>query len=104
MKLAAWKKSYDKPTQHIKKERHYFDHKICLVKAVVFPVVMHGCESWAIEGAEHLTIDAFELCCWRRLLRAPWTASRLNQPILKEINPEHSLEEPMKVKLKYFCI
>ena len=75
--------------------------KIHLVKAMVFPVVMHGCESWAIEGAEHLPIDAFELCCWRRLLRAPWTARRSNQSILKEINPEYSLEG-LKLKLQYF--
>ena len=62
--------------------------KVCLVKAMIFPVVMHGCESWTINKAEHLRIDAFELWCRRRLLRVPWTASRSNQPILKEIIPE----------------
>ena len=72
------------------------------VKAIVFPVVMYGCESWAIKKAEHQTIDAFELWCWRRLLRVPWTARRSNQSILKEISPEHSLEGLMlKLKLQY---
>ena len=74
--------------------------KVCLVKAMVFPVVMYGCESWTIKNAEHQRIDAFELWCWRRLLRVPWTARRSNQSILKEINPEYSLEGLMqKVKL-----
>ena len=77
--------------------------KICLVKAVVFPVVMYGCESWTIEKAERRRIDAFELWCWRRLLRVPWTARRSNQSILKEISPEYSLEGLMlKLKLQYF--
>ena len=77
--------------------------KVCLVKAVVFPVVMYGCESWTIKKAEHWRIDAFELWCWRRLLRVPWTARRSNQSILKEINPEYSLEGLMiKLKLWYF--
>ena len=66
--------------------------KVSLVKAVVFPVVMYGCESWTIKKAEHRRIDAFELWCWRRLLRVPWTAKRSNQSILKEISPECSLE------------
>ena len=66
--------------------------KVPLVKAMVFPVVMYGCESWTIKKAEHQRTDAFELWCWRRLLRVPWTASRSNQSILKEINPEYSLE------------
>ena len=66
--------------------------KFCLVKAMVFPVVMYGCESWTIKKAEHQRIDAFELWCWRRLLRVPWTARRSNQSILKEISPEYSLE------------
>jgi len=66
--------------------------KVHLVKAVVFPVVMHGCESWTIKKAEHRRIDAFELWCWRRLLRVPWTAKRSNQSIPKEISPEYSLE------------
>ena len=74
----------------------------CLVKAMVFPVVMYGCESWTIKKAEHWRIDAFELWCWRRLLRVPWTARRYNQSILKEISPEYSLEGPMlKLKLQY---
>ena len=77
--------------------------KVCLVKAKVFPVVMYGCESWAIKKAEHWRIDAFELWCWRRLLRVPWIASRSNQSILKEISPEYSLEGLMlKLKLQYF--
>ena len=76
---------------------------VCLVKAMVFPVVMYGCESWTIEKAEHPRIDAFELWCWRRLLRVPWTARRFNQSILKEISPEYSLEGLMlKLKLQYF--
>ena len=66
--------------------------KVCLVKAMVFPLIMYGCESWSIKKAEHRGIDAFELRCWRRLLRVPWTARRSNQSILKEINPEYSLE------------
>ena len=73
--------------------------KVCLVKAMVFPVVMYGCESWTIKKAEHLRIDAFELWCWRRLLRVHWTARRSNQSILKEISPEYSLEGVM-LKLK----
>ena len=77
--------------------------KIHLVKAMVFPVVMYGHDSWTIKKAEHRRIDAFELWCWRRLLRAPWTARRSNQSILKEISPEYSLEGLMlKVKLQYF--
>ena len=77
--------------------------KIHLVKAIVFAVVMYGCESWTIKKAEHRRIDAFELRYWRRLLRVPWTARRSNQSILKEISPEYSLEELMlKLKLQYF--
>ena len=77
--------------------------KVCVVKAMVFPVVMYGCESWTIKKAEHRRIDAFELWCWRRLLRVPWTAGRSNQSILKEISPEYSLEGLMlKLKLQYF--
>ena len=77
--------------------------KVCLVKAMVFPVIMYGCESWIIKKAEHWRIDAFELWCWRRLLRVPCTARRSNQSILKEINPEYSLEGLMlKLKLWYF--
>ena len=101
--LAPWKKSYDQPGQHIKKQRHYFTNNVHLVKATVFPVVMYGCESWTIKTAEHWRIDAFELWCWRRLLRVPWTARRSNQAILKEIGPEYSLEGLMlKLKLQYF--
>ena len=77
--------------------------KVRLVKAVVFPVVMYGCESWTIKKSEHQRIDAFELWCWRRLLRVPWTARRSNQSILKEISPGYSLEGLMlKLKLQYF--
>ena len=77
--------------------------KVHLVKAIIFPVVMYGCESWTIKKAEHQIIDAFELWCWIRLLRVPWTARRSNQSILKEISPEYSLEGLMlKVKLQYF--
>ena len=75
--------------------------KVHIVKAMVFPVVMYGCESWTIKKAEHQRIDASELCCWRRLLRVPWTARRSKQSILKEINPEYSLEG-RKLKLQYF--
>ena len=77
--------------------------KVCLVKAMVFPVVMCGCDSWTIKKAEHRRIDAFELPCWRRLLRVPWTARRSNQSILEEISPEYSLVGLMlKQKLQYF--
>ena len=97
-----WKKSYDQPRQHIKKQRHYFVNKVRLVKAMVFPVVRYGCESWTVKKAEHRRIDAFELWCWRRLLRVPWTA-RSNQSILKEISPGCSLEGLMlKRRLQYF--
>ena len=77
--------------------------KVCLVKAMVFPVVMYGCESWTVKKAEHRRIDAFELWCWRRLLRVPWFARRSNQSILKEISPGCSLEGLiLKLKLQYF--
>ena len=77
--------------------------KVCLVKAIVFPVVMSGCESWTVKKAERQRIDAFELWCWRRLLRVPWTARRSNQSILKEISPGCSLEGMMlNLKLQYF--
>ena len=95
--------SYSQPRQHIKKQRRYFANKVCLVKAMVFPVVMYGCESWTIKKAERQIIDAFELWYWRRLLRVPWTARRSNQSILKEISPGCSLEGLMlKLKLQYF--
>ena len=76
----------------IKKQRHYLPTKVHLVKAMVFPVGMYGCESWTIKKVEHKRTDAFKLWCWRRLLRVPWTARRSNQSILKEINPEYSLK------------
>ena len=78
--------------------------KVCLVKAMVFPVVMNGCESWTIKKAEHWRIDAFELWCWRRLLRVPWTARRSNQSILKEFRPDYSLEglTTLRLKLQFF--
>ena len=77
--------------------------KVCLVKAMVFPVVMYGCERWTIKKPEYQRTDAFELWCWRRLLRVPWTARRSDQLILKKINPEYSLEGLMlKLKLQYF--
>ena len=77
--------------------------KVCIIKAMVFPAVMYGCESWTIKKAEHQRIDVFELWYWRRLLRVPWTARRSNQSILKEINPEYSLDKLMlKVKLQHF--
>ena len=100
---SSLKESYDQPRQHMKKQRHYLSTKVHLVKAMVFPVVVYGCESWTIVKAEHWRIDAFELWCWRRLLRVPWTARRSNQSILKEISPEYSLEGLMlKWKLQYF--
>ena len=77
--------------------------KVCLVKDIIFPVVMYGCESWSIKKAECRRIDAFELWCWRRLLRVPWIARRSNQSVLKDINPEYSLEGlTLKLKLQYF--
>ena len=77
--------------------------KVHLVKAMVFPVVIYGCDSWTIKKAEHQRLDAFELWCWRRLLRIPWTAKRSNQSILKEISPEYSMEGVMlKLKFQYF--
>ena len=77
--------------------------QVCLVKAMIFPVVMYGCARWTIKKAEYQRIDAFELWCWRRLLRVPWTARRSNQSITKEINLEYSLEElKLKLKLQYF--
>ena len=101
--LTAWKESYDQPRQHIKKQRHYFTNKGPSVKAIIFPLVRYGCESWTVKKAEHQRIDAFELWCWGRLLRVPWTARRSNQSILKEVSPGCSLEGLMlKLKLQYF--
>ena len=86
----------------IKKQRHYLPTKVHRVKAMVFPVVMYGCESWTIKKAENQRTDAFELWCWRILLRVPWTARRSNQSVLKEISPEYSLERLMlNLKLQY---
>ena len=97
------KKSYDQPRQHVKKQRRYFAKKVHLVKAMVFPVVMYGCERWTIKKAEYQRIDAFELWCWRRLLRVPWMTRSSNQSILKEMGPGCSLEGLMlKLKLQYF--
>ena len=97
----SWKKSNDKPNQCIEKQRHYLN--VHLVKAMVFPVIIHRCESWIIKKAEHWKIFAFALWCWRRLFRVPWTVRRSNQSILKEITPEYSLEGLMlKLKLQYF--
>ena len=98
--LASWKKSYanlDSILQNIT-----LPAKVHLVKALVFPVVMYRCESWTIKKAEHQRIDAFELWCWRRLLRVPWITRKSNQSILKETSPEYSLEGLMlKLKLQY---
>ena len=101
--LAPLKKSYDKPRQRIKNRHITLLKKVSIVKAMIFPVVMYGWESWTIKKAECLRIDAFKLWYWRRLLRVPWTARRSNQLILKEINSEYSLEGLMlKLKLQYF--
>ena len=99
-----WKKSHDQPRQHIKKQIHYFaKQKVRILKAMIFPAVMYGCENWTITKAERQRIDAFELWCWRRLLRVPWTARRSNLSILKEISPEYSLKGLMlKLNLQYF--
>ena len=103
--LAPWKKSYDKSRQHIKKKRHHFANQHLYSQSYGFPVVMYKCESWTIKYAEHQRIDAFELWCWTRFLRVPWTIRRSNQSILKEINHDYSLEGLMmklKLKLQYF--
>ena len=101
--IIPWKNSNDKTRQHIKKQRHYFAYKVCIVKAMVFLVVVYEFESWTIKKAEHQRTDAFKLWCWRKLLRVPWTTRRSNQSILKEINLKYSLEGLMlKLKLQYF--
>ena len=101
--LVPWKESYDQRRQHIKKQRHYFASKSLSSQSYGFPVVIYGCESWTIKKAECRRIDVFELWCWRRLLRVPWTARRPNQSILKEISPGCSLEGlTLKLKLQYF--
>ena len=102
LKDAPWKKNCDQPRQCIEKQRHYFANKVLSSQSCGFPVVTYGCESWMIKKAEHRTIDAFVLWCWRRLLRVPWIARRSNQSILKEISPEYLLEGLMlKLKLQY---
>ena len=101
--LAPCKKNNDKTRRYNKKTETTLLTKICLIKAMVFSVVMYGCESWTIKKAGHQRIDTFELWCWRRLLRVPLSARRSNQSILKEINPEYSLEGLLlKLKLQYF--
>ena len=101
--LTLWEKSYDQPRQHVKKQRHYFAKKGPSSQGYFFPVIMYGCESWTIKKADHWRIDAFELWCWRRLLRVLWNARRSNRSILKETSPDCSLEGLMlKLKLQYF--
>ena len=99
--LATWNKSCDKPKQHIKKQRHHFADKGSIVIAMVYPVIIFGCESCTIKKSEHQRIDTVDLWCWRKLLRVPWIARRSNQSILKETNPEYSLEGLIR-KLQYF--
>ena len=95
--------NYDKPGCRIKKKKHYLPTKVLIVKAMVFSVVMYRCESWTIKKDEHQRIDAFELWCWRKLLRFSWTARGSNQSLLKENSPEYSLEGLMlKLKFQYF--
>ena len=102
-RLSPEKKGFDQTKQHIKSRDIILSTEICLVKAMVFLVVMYECESWTTRKAERRRIDAFELWCWRRLLRVPWTVRRPNQSMLKEISPEYSLEGLMlKLKLQYF--
>ena len=101
--LLLGRKAMTNPDSILKSRDITLPTKVLLVKAVICPVVMYGCESWTIKKAEHRRIDPFELWCWRRVLRVPWTARRSNQSILKEISPEYSLEGPMlKLKLQYF--
>ena len=96
--------SYDQPRHLIKKQRHYFADTSPSSQSYSFPVVMNGCENWTVKKAEHWRIDTFELWCWRRFLRFPWSTSRSNQSILKEISPQYSLEGLMlKLKLQYFA-
>ena len=102
-RLFLWRKVMTNLDSILKSRDITLPTKVRLVKAMVFPVVMYGCVSWTVKKAEHQRIDAFELWCWRRLLRVPWTARRSNQSILKEISPGCSLEEMMlKLKLQYF--
>ena len=99
IRLLLGRKAMTEPRQHIKKQRYYFASKVHLVKAMVFPIVMYGCESWTIKKAECQRTDIFELWCWKGLLRVPWTARISNQSLLKEISPEYSLDGLM-LKLK----
>ena len=101
--LVPWKKIYDQSRQYIKKQRYYFANKSLYSQSYGFSNIIYGCESWTIKKAECLRTDAFELWCWIRLLRVPWTARRSNQSILKEISPEHSLEG-LRLKLQYLGI
>ena len=98
--IASWQESYDKLDKVLKSRDITLPTKVHTVKALVFPAVMHGGEGWTVKKAEHQRTDAFKLWCWRRLVRVPWTARRSNQSILKDINPEYSLEELM-VKLPF---
>ena len=101
--LAPWKKSFTYLDSILKSRDINLPTKVCLVKVMVFTVIIYGCERWIIKKAESQRIDSFELWCWRRLFRVPWTARRSNQSILKEISPEYSLEGLMrKLKLQYF--
>ena len=101
--LASWKENYDKSRQHIKNQRHHFANKSLYIQNMAFLIVMYRWESWTIKKAECQRTDAFELWCWRRLLRVSWTARRSNQSVLKEINPEYSLEGLMlKLQVQYF--
>ena len=101
--IASWQESYDNPRQCVKKQRHHFASESAYSQGYSLLVVIYGCESWTVKKVEHWRIDGFELWCWRRLLRVPCTERRLNQLILKEINPEYSLEGLMlQLKLQYF--
>ena len=100
--MASWQKSYDKPRQCVESRDITLLTKVHIVKAMVFPMVTYSFERWSIKRAEHQRIDAFELWCWRRLLRVPWTARSPNQSILREINHEYSVEGLM-LKLQYFA-
>ena len=101
--LTPWKESYDQPRKHIEKQRYYFANKYLSSRGYGFSRAMYGCESWTVKKAEHQRIYAFELWCWRRLLRVPWTARRSKQSILKKISPGISLEGMLlKLKLQYF--
>ena len=101
--IASWLENDDKPRQCVENQRHYLMKKVCIVKAMAFPVVMNSYESCIVKKAECQRVDAFKLWCWRRLLKVPWTERRSNQSILREINPKYSLEGLMlRLKLQYF--